>query len=260
MQENIEINFLGTGTSTGVPQIDCDCDVCHSSDPLDKRLRSSALIKIENKVILIDCGPDFRQQMLSVGIPHIDALLLTHSHYDHVGGLDELRSLTSHYDLPIHCKSDVCHDIMTRLPYCFKEHLYPGVAKLDLHVIEPDNDFVAAGLNVTPLLVMHYKLPILGYRIGDFAYITDTKTIPESTMNKLKGVKTLVINTLRIKEHFSHMCLSETLDVISKINPEVSYLIHMNHDIGFHRDSEKLLPDNVMLAYDGLMVKRPITL
>ncbi|MCH5216731.1 MAG: MBL fold metallo-hydrolase [Muribaculaceae bacterium] len=252
------IKFLGTGTSTGVPQIDCNCPVCRSSDWHDKRLRTSAIISLCGVNILIDCGPDFRQQIINAGVPRIDAVLLTHSHYDHVGGLDELRSITSHYDLPIYCKSDVKHDIMTRLPYCFREHLYPGVAKLNLNEISDSDIFVVNGISVTPLLVLHYQLPILGFRIGDFAYITDAKTIPQSTMEKLYGIKTLIINSLRIEPHFSHMCLDESLDVISKIKPDISYLIHMNHGIGFHHQMEAKLPEGVKLAYDGLEVERTI--
>lgn len=258
--EDIQISFLGTGTSTGVPQIDCDCAVCKSSDSHDKRLRTSAIITVRGVNILIDCGPDFRQQMINAGSPHIHAVLLTHSHYDHVGGLDELRSFTSHYDLPIFCKADVKHDIMTRLPYCFREHLYPGVAKLDLHEVGESEPFNVAGITVLPLLVMHYQLPILGFRIGDFAYITDAKTIPDTTMQLLDGVKTLVLNSLRIKEHFSHMCLAESIEVISKIKPTETYLIHMNHDIGFHEEVNEILPLGVRLAYDGLVVKQPLRL
>lgn len=253
----MEIEFLGTGTSTGVPVIGCQCDTCTSADPHDRRLRASAIIRVKGLSILIDCGPDFREQMLRASDHHIDALLVTHSHYDHVGGIDDIRPYSFDADFPIYCKDDVAHDIRTRLPYCFKEHLYPGVPKLDLRDIKPYNKFSIQGIDVLPMLIWHYKLPILGFRIGHMAYITDAKSIPENTFADLHDIDTLIINALRHKPHMSHMSLSESLDAINRIKPRVAYLTHMSHDIGLHDDIERQLPDNVHLAYDGLTVKCP---
>ena len=251
----LEIEFLGTGTSTGVPMLRCHCPVCMSADPRDKRLRSSALVRYQGARLLIDCGPDFRTQMLRATDDNIDAVLLTHVHFDHVAGLDDLRAYCYERPMPIYARADVLQDLHQRIPYCFSSNPYPGVPHFEEHVIG-DEPFLVEGVRVEPIPVMHYKLPIVGFRIGPMAYITDAKTIDESVQDSLRGVPLLVINALRTsREHLSHMCLPETLSVIDRIKPERALLIHMSDRIGFHADSPKLLPSNVELAYDGQIVK-----
>ena len=250
----MELKFLGTGTSTGVPQIGCQCDVCKSTDSKDKRLRASALLSINNHNILIDCGPDFRTQILNCNSPHLDALLITHSHYDHVGGVDDLRPYCKNVDFPIYCKADVSENLHQHIPYCFVRHPYPGVPSFKIHRINPNRSFKIGDIKVTPLPVMHYKLEILGFRIDNFAYITDARTISQKTINRIKGVDTLVINALRIKEHLSHFNLDQALEIVNAINPRITYLTHLSHQMGFHEEVEKTLPKNVKIAYDGLTI------
>lgn len=251
----LEIEFLGTGTSTGVPMLRCHCPVCMSSDPHDKRLRTSAIVRYQGARLLIDCGPDFRTQMLRASDDNIDAVLLTHIHFDHVAGLDDLRTYCYKNPLPIYARADVLSDLHRRIPYCFSENPYPGVAQFEEHVIVDDEPFLVEGVHVEPLPVMHYRLPIIGYRIGPLAYITDANAISDEVIQRLKGIPLLVINALRIEPHLSHFCLSETLDVIERVKPGKAYLIHMSDRIGFHADSPKILPSNVALAHDGLIVK-----
>lgn len=255
----MQLTFLGTGTSTGVPTPACHCDVCRSTDPHDKRLRASALVEVGGKNILIDCGPDFRYQALRAGIERIDAVLVTHSHYDHVGGFDDLRpycALLPDHRMPVYCTADVAADFRARIPYCFAEHPYPGVPKFDLHIIDRE-PFTVCGTEVTPFPVMHRNLRIRGYRIGNLAYITDCLTLPEPSRELIRGINTLVINALRFKPHYSHLSLSEALDVIANLHPGRAYLTHMSHDIGFHRDIPSHLPPSVYPAYDGLKIHIP---
>lgn len=255
----VKLTFLGTGTSTGVPQMLCDCDVCHSSDPHDNRLRTSALVEMnDGRRILIDCGPDFRQQMLRIGCPGLDAALLTHIHFDHVGGLDDLRPYCGnmHGAFPLYCQDDVARDIHRRLPYCFKKNTKTMVPSYEIHTVKAGHNFTVDGnIDVTPLRVMHWNLPILGYRIGPLAYITDCRMMPTETLCALAGVDTLVINALRVKEHISHMNLKQALDVISVVNPRRAYLAHISHDMGFHAEVDAELPMGVRLAYDGLEIE-----
>lgn len=253
----MNVTFLGTGTSTGVPQIGCHCPVCSSADKRDRRLRSSALVQVDGLNILIDAGPDFRQQMLDAEAPPVDALLLTHSHYDHVGGIDDMRPYCAVVPMPVYCRPDVDADLRARIPYCFAEHLYPGVPTFSMHDIHDLKPFNIKDLTVLPLPVMHARLPILGFRIRNFAYITDCKFLPDSTIDALKGIDTLVINALRIKPHLSHISLSQALDYISLIKPRIAYLTHISHQMGLHADVEKILPPNVRLAYDGLKISVP---
>ena len=250
----MKLTILGSGTSTGVPQIGCNCDVCRSTDSFDKRLRTSAIVDINYRRFLIDCGPDFREQILRLGSPRLDAALLTHSHYDHVGGIDDLRPYCKDRNFPIYCRPDVAEDLRNRVPYCFREHPYPGVPQFDLHEIDSDKPFVVEGIEITPLPVLHYRLPIIGFRIGSLAYVTDCKTMPPETLQKIKGVDTLVINALRHQPHFSHMNLDEAMAVIDETAPRQAFLTHLSHDMGRHRDVEATLPDNVKIAYDGLTV------
>jgi len=249
----MKIIFLGTGTSTGVPEIGCHCEVCCSTDPRDRRMRTSALIETEGKRILIDCGPDFRWQMITHDIDRLDAVLLTHEHYDHVGGLDDLRPLARDKSLDIYAEDYVVKAIEARIPYVFYAHKYPGVPNLDMHRIS-ELPFEAAGIPVIPIRVMHGMQPILGYRLGNLAYLTDIKSIPEEEFNKLKDLEVLVIGALRKGIHYSHEGLEEALTNIERINPGRAYLIHMSHRIGLYVDAEKELPPHVHYAYDGLTV------
>ena len=251
IDEKLKLTILGSGTSTGVPQIGCQCEVCCSDDPHDHRLRQSALVEWCGKRILIDCGPDFRQQLLSTGDSHLDALLITHIHYDHVGGLEELRGYSS---LPIFARYDVIEALRRRLSYCFVEHPYPGVPHFNLVEINDNDAFDCDGITVEPIPVLHYHLPILGFRIGPMAYITDCKTIVQEQIERLQGVPLLVLNALRLEEHLSHISLSQALEIIKQIKPCRAVLVHMSHGIGLHAETSKLLPKGVELAYDGMKI------
>lgn len=250
----LEIEFLGTGTSTGVPMLRCHCPVCMSSDPRDKRLRTSAIVRYQGARLLIDCGPDFRTQMLRASDDNLDAVLLTHIHYDHVAGLDDLRVYCFECPFPLYARADVLDNLHKRIPYCFASNPYPGGARFEEHVIH-DEPFLVQGVRVEPIPVMHYRLPIYGFRIGPLAYITDAKTIADDVVDRLSGVPLLVINCLRVEPHLSHMCLEETLAIVRRVNPGRTLLIHMSDHIGLHSDSPRLLPPGVELAYDGQIVK-----
>jgi phosphoribosyl 1,2-cyclic phosphate phosphodiesterase len=226
-----------------------------SDDPRDKRLRTSAIVRYQGARILIDCGPDFRTQMLRASDDNLDAVLLTHIHFDHVAGLDDLRAYCFERPMPLYARADVVMNLHKRIPYCFAENPYPGVPQFDVHVIDDDTPFLVEGVRVEPIPVMHYKLPILGFRIGPLAYITDAKTIDDEVVDSLKGIPLLVINSLRVGEHMSHMCLDETLAIVERVKPARTLLIHMSDRMGLHADSPRLLPQGVELAYDGLIVK-----
>lgn len=250
-----EIEFLGTGTSTGIPVIGCGCNVCKSSDFKDKRLRTSAIVRIGGKNILLDCGPDFREQMLRASSHKLDMALLTHSHYDHVGGIDDLRPYCYPEHFPIYAQQNVLDDLVARVPYCFYKNPYPGVPQFQLTAIEPNQPIVLGDVKIEALPIWHYKLLINGYKIGDnLAYITDAKTIDDEVINSIKGIELLIINSLRIEPHMSHMSLEETLKIVERIKPKQTYLIHMSHDMGKHEEVEKKLPKGVAFAYDGLVV------
>jgi phosphoribosyl 1,2-cyclic phosphate phosphodiesterase len=251
----MKVKFLGTGTSTGVPEVGCTCAVCTSNDKRDRRLRASVFLTIEDKHILIDCGPDFRQQMLSEEFTKLDAVLLTHEHYDHVGGIDDLRPFCKFGDIDIFANKRTANVLLERIPYCFTENKYPGVPSINLHKVKEDQPFVVSGIEIQPISVMHYKLPILGYRIGNFAYLTDVKYIPEDEYDKLKNLDVLVINALRIEEHISHQTLQEAIENVRKIAPKQAYFIHMSHQIGLHEEVQKALPPNIFLAYNGLEIE-----
>lgn len=244
----------------------CKCAVCTSADSRDKRLRSSALLQPYDGApsILIDCGPDFRGQMLAAGCPDIACALITHTHYDHLGGVDDLRPYahacqSGHF--PLYCRKDVARDLRNRIPYCFVEHPYLGVPQFSLHTpaafesFEVDLGAGHAPISVLPLPVIHGKLEIFAYRIGTMAYITDASAIPQATMEALKGLDTIVINALRIAPHPSHFSLAETLGVLEELAPRRAYLTHASHQIGLHADVSRLLPGNVKLAYDGLALE-----
>ena len=251
----MKIIFLGTGTSTGVPEIGCQCEVCTSKDKRDWRLRTSAVVETEGRRILIDCGPDFRWQVITNHIYQLDAVLITHEHYDHVGGLDDLRPFCRYGEVNVYAEENVAYAIKTRIPYVFAANKYPGVPNINMHAITTE-PFEAAGLEIIPIRLMHGKLPILGYRIGRLAYLTDLKTIPESEFPKLEGVDLLVINALRRdSKHPTHAGLDEALAYIQRIQPKEAYLVHESHKIGLHTEVEKLLPPHVHLAYDNLSVE-----
>ncbi len=254
-REKIEIEFLGTGTSTGVPFIGCECPVCTSSDVKDKRLRSSVIVRTQGKNLLIDCGPDFRTQMLRASNQDLDALLVTHIHYDHVGGIDDLRPYCYRPEkFPIYARAEVLRNLREKMPYSFSKNPYPGAPVFRTYEVG-EQTFLCEGVSVTPLPVWHGKLLMTGYRIGDVAYITDAKVIDKSTMGLLKGVRLLIINGLRYEEHATHFTVQEALEVIKIVQPERAYLTHMCHRIGLHDEAEKMLPEGVKLAYDGLVVR-----
>ena len=252
----MKLTFLGTGTSVGVPTIGCTCRVCSSTDPHDKRLRASVLVESGDTRVLVDCGPDFRQQMLGREFKKIDAVLLTHEHYDHVGGIDDLRPFCTFGEVDVYADRNTVGDLRRRIPYCFGESKYPGVPKINLSVVEPHRPFSIGSIDVLPIQVMHGKLPILGYRFGDLVYITDMKTIRQEEMEYLKGVKILIVNALRFSpEHHSHMTVNEAMEFIRMVSPEKTYFTHMGHDIGLHEEVNRQLPDDMDLAYDGQMIE-----
>lgn len=251
----MRLTFLGTGTSQGVPVIACRCSVCRSSDERDTRLRTSALLSVGDKNILFDIGPDFRQQMLREQVDHIDAILITHAHRDHVAGLDDIRSFNyvQRRKMDVFLNAEARVAIERDYHYIFEPHEYPGLPEAELHTVT--GQFMAAGLEVTPIKAMHKDLPVLGYRIGDVAYITDANHIAPEEIEKLQGVKVLVINALRKAKHFSHYCLPEALEVIERVGPERAYLTHMSHEMGLHAEVSAELPEGVELAYDRLTVE-----
>lgn len=249
----MEITVLGSGTSKGVPEVDCDCDVCTSPDPRDKRLRASVLVKTHGLTLLIDASPDFRAQALSADLSYLDAVLVTHSHYDHVGGIDDLRPFCCQDHLPIYVSPDVARDLHHRIDYCFRDHLYPGVPTFALKEIS-DEAFDIQGLPVIPIRVMHGKLPIFGFRIGNFAYVTDAKNIPEEEKWKLEDLEVLIVNALRDKPHFAHFSVAEAVALIEEVKPKRAYLTHFNHEFGTQADRENTLPENIRPAYDGLKI------
>lgn len=256
----MKVTVLGSGTSTGVPQVGCTCQVCTSTDPHDNRLRCSGLVETEGVRILIDCGPDFRQQSIRMNtfLP-IDGVLITHEHYDHVGGLDDLRPFCRFRDIPVYAEGYTADRLQKRMPYCFVEHTYPGVPSIPLSVIEPYKTFQVTNLSgksveVIPFRVMHGKLPIMGYRIGNVAWITDMLTMPDESYDVLKGLDYLFMNALRIEPHWTHQSLLEALEQVVRIGAKETYFIHMSHQMGLHAEVDKQLPEHVHLAYDGLMV------
>jgi len=252
----MKLTFLGTGTSQGVPVIACDCSVCMSNNIKDNRLRTSAMITIDGFNYVIDSGPDFRQQMLRHKVQDLRAVLFTHEHKDHLSGLDDVRAFNFKHkkDMDVYCDYNVKNALYREYSYVFKNSKYPGVPKVKIHLIDKNNFFVVGNHTFQPIEVMHYKLPVLGYRIEDLTYITDAKTISSEEMDKIMGTKTLVINALRTESHISHFNLKEALDLISYIKPEKAFLTHISHFMGKHDDVSKILPNNVYIAYDGLEV------
>jgi len=249
----VKITFLGTGTSQGVPVITCECPACSSSDEHDKRLRTSLLLEINGKVLLFDAGPDFRQQMLRENVKKLDSIILTHEHKDHIAGMDDVRAFNfkSQDAVDIFAEERVQKAIRKEFSYVFSEYQYPGVPRMRLNDI-PDQMFIVKGIEVLPIRVFHYHLPVFGFRIGNFAYITDANYIPEESKEKLFGVKYLVINALRKEKHISHFSLREAIDFIREISPKKAYITHISHQMGLYAEVTKELPPGIMLAYDGL--------
>lgn len=251
----MRITFLGTGTSQGVPVIACNCKVCQSDDPKDNRLRASLLLESDDKKIVIDAGPDFRQQMLRAHVKQLDSILLTHEHKDHIGGMDDVRAFNYISKKPIDIYSDerVQKAIRREYPYVFSEYKYPGVPQMNLITID-DHPFQVGKMNIIPVMVHHYRLPVYGFRFNDFAYITDANYISEENKQKLKGVKYMVINALRKEKHISHFNLSEALELLKEISPGKGYITHISHQMGLHGEVTKELPPFAELAYDGMVV------
>jgi phosphoribosyl 1,2-cyclic phosphate phosphodiesterase len=251
----LEVIFLGTGTSQGIPIIGSKDPVCLSNDIKDKRLRSSVFIESKDTQIVIDTGPDFRQQMLSNSIDKIAAVLYTHEHSDHTAGIDDLRPFCRRYgSMPVYANKRVINNLKERFTYIFAtENRYEGAPSVVSHIVDKDS-FKINNLTVIPIKVGHGNIDILGYRIADFVYLTDAKTIYNQEKDKLKNAKVLVVNALRISSHPTHFNLKEALDLIAEVNPQKAYITHISHKLGFHKEVAKLLPKNVFLAYDNLKI------
>jgi len=252
----VKVTFLGTGTSQGVPVIACHCEVCQSTDTRDKRLRSSILIEAGGKTIVVDTGPDFRQQMLRENVICVDAVLFTHEHKDHTAGLDDVRAFNFTRQLPMDVYSEerVQKSLMSEFPYVFAEKKYPGVPQILLHTIS-ELPFEIEGIKVVPIRTMHHELPILGYRFGEFTYITDTNFISNTEKEKVRGSKYIVVTGLRKKKHLSHFSLSEALQFIDEMKPQRGYITHCSHELGLYSAIQNELPGNVTLAFDGLKIE-----
>jgi phosphoribosyl 1,2-cyclic phosphate phosphodiesterase len=253
---SLTITFLGTGTSAGVPMIACECPVCTSPDKKDKRLRSSIMVQSEKTTLVVDSGPDFRYQMLRAGVKHLDAIIYTHAHKDHVAGLDDVRAFNFFSQQPMNVyASDMTQEVIIReFPYAFYESKYPGVPDIQLNTIalEP---FMAGDIPVTPILVWHLKMPVLAFRFGRFTYITDANRIDDSEKEKIKGSDVMVLNALRKEKHISHFSLEESVAMAKELKIPQSYFTHISHQLGKHADVDAELPDGVNLAYDGLVIK-----
>ena len=252
----MRITFLGTGTSCGVPVIGCQCKVCQSTDPKDKRLRCSILVETDSTRILVDAGPDFRQQILPQPFRRIDAILVTHSHYDHMGGMDDIRPYCQFGEMNVYADTIARKGMLEMLPYCFAEHRYPGVPQIGLHEICAGNPFTIGDISVMPIRVMHGKLPILGFRFGTFAYITDMKYIEDDQLPLLEGVETLCVNALRFdKPHHSHQLVDDAIAFARRVGARRTLLTHMCHDVGLHEEVNKIMPEGFELAFDGQVLE-----
>ena len=251
------VTFLGTGTSSGVPIIGCTCPVCRSLDPRDQRLRTAVHIAAEGRSVVVDAGPDFRQQMLRARIDTLDALLFTHEHKDHTAGLDDVRAYNfrQRQALPVFAEPRVLAQLQREFAYVFAAHKYPGVPQLTLHPIERDDaPFDVLGLPVQPLRALHHQLPVLGFRVGGFAYLTDANHIGPETMQQLRGADVIVLNALRREPHISHFTLAEAIDILTELRPKRAFLTHISHQLGTHREVEAELPPWLRLGYDGLKI------
>jgi len=261
----MKLTFLGTGTSCGVPTIGCRCYTCTSPDAHDKRLRCSALVETTQTRLLIDCGPDFRQQIMPQPFRKIDGILITHAHYDHMGGMDDIRPYCQFGEINVYADPVAREGMLQMLPYCFAEHRYPGVPAIQLHEIHPHESFQIGDIDIMPFQVMHHDLPILGYRLtplgaadgqdATLVYITDMKTIAATELPYVRGAQVLVVNALRQKPHHSHQTVDEAVRFARSINPRQTWLIHSSHDIGRHAEVNAQLPPDIQLAYDGQVVE-----
>ncbi|MCX6240587.1 MAG: MBL fold metallo-hydrolase [Bacteroidetes bacterium] len=249
----LKVTFLGTGTSIGVPVITCDCPVCQSSDPHDKRMRTSVMLEVNGFTFVIDCGPDFRIQMLRENVNNLDAVIFTHEHRDHIAGLDDIRAFNYvlNKKIDIYGTRQVMEAIQTEFPYIFSESRYFGAPQLTIHPID-EKPFTVRNVEFIPIKVLHEKLPVTGFRVGDFTYITDASFIPEKELEKIKGSKVIVLNALRNSRHVSHFSVGEAVDILTKLNPEAAYLTHLSHFVGLHDEVNSKLPDFIRLAFDGL--------
>ncbi|KOH44202.1 hydrolase [Sunxiuqinia dokdonensis] len=250
---NIQIEFLGTGTSQGVPVVACNCAVCRSADTKDKRLRTALFIDANGHKIVIDAGPDFRQQMLRIGLQKLDAIFLTHEHTDHIFGLDDIRAFNwvQKHPTDIYAEKRVHQTIKRVFDYVFEEHKYPGIPQMNLHLIE-NKPFSFNSVEVIPVRGYHHKLPVFGFRLGKMAYLTDVNRVDPEEKEKLKDLDLLVVNALRFEKHISHFNIEEAVALIEELKPQSAYLTHISHLMGKHADVEPQLPENVFLAYDGL--------
>jgi phosphoribosyl 1,2-cyclic phosphate phosphodiesterase len=251
----LRVTFLGTGTSQGVPVIGCTCEVCTSLDYRDKRLRTSIFIEAGDQAFVVDTGPDFRQQMLRENVRRVDAVLFTHAHRDHTAGLDDVRAYNfmQQMDMPIFGTRPVLDQLRNEYAYAFAAEYYPGIPRLTLNEIN-EGPFAINGVAITPLPVLHLKLPVMGFRIGDFSYITDANYIPSETFERLEGTRILVLNALQREKHISHFNLDEALEVVARVKPAKAFFTHISHKLGLHFDVSEKLPENVSLAYDGLQI------
>lgn len=255
----MKITFLGTGTSQGIPVIACDCKVCQSTNPKDKRLRSAVMLEDEGRVYVIDTGPDFRQQMLQHKVQRLDAVVFTHPHKDHIAGMDDIRAFNFRQgaDIDIYANAMTMEGLKREFHYVFAEDKYPGVPTVEAHLID-ERPFKVHGLEFIPIPVLHYKMPVYGFRVGDFAYVTDANFISDESKAKLQGVDVLVLNALRKKAHLSHFTLDQAIEMSQLLGAKTTYLTHLSHLMGTHDEVAKELPENVHLAYDGLVLEMPI--
>ena len=252
----MKVTFLGTGTSQGVPLIGCECEVCQSPDPKDKRLRSSIMIEQDGNTFVIDSGPDFRQQMLREKVKNLDAIIFTHEHKDHIAGLDDVRAFNylNGKEMDVYATQRVQVALKREFAYVFSGVEYPGIPKIKLHTIT-NIPFDVNGIQFIPIEVLHMHLPVLGFRIGDFTYVTDANFISEKEKEKIKGSKVIVLNALRKLKHVSHYSLDEAVELLKELAPEKAYLVHISHQLGRHEELEKELPPFIQCAYDGLKIE-----
>ena len=251
----MKLTFLGTGTSQGVPVVACQCPVCLSDDPKDKRLRASVMIETETLCLVVDAGPDFRQQMLTHHVRHLNGILLTHEHTDHIFGLDDIRAFNWVQKQPtdIYAEERVQIAIRRIFDYVFTIYQYPGIPQMNLHLLE-NKPFTIGDLEIIPIRGFHYKLPVFGFRVGKLAYVTDVNRLVNDEIDKLRGLDVLIINALRKEEHISHYNLKQALEIIAEVKPWKAYLTHISHQMGFYNEVQNELPENVFLAYDGLQL------
>ena len=252
----MKVTFLGTGTSQGIPVIACDCKVCTSENPKDNRLRTSILIEENNQIIVIDTGPDFRQQMLRENVQKLDAIVFTHQHKDHVAGMDDIRAFNYKFkkDMDIYCTAEVEEALIREFPYVFSAYKYPGVPEIKVHNIK-NEPFIINGVELIPIEGLHYKLPVFGYRIKDFVYLTDVSFVSEREKEKMKGAEVIVLDALRKTPHISHFTMGQAVELLEELKPKKGYLIHISHLMGKHNEVVKELPNFIKPAHDGLILE-----